>query len=110
MKLFKHTLSINFLNHSFITGILSSICVLSAILILSFKGLNLTIETLDGLFKHNGPIKNLTQYKKVIYLAQSKSKSLQQDAKKYADFLDLDYSFHYTGLDNLKSQLNQSVN
>ena len=23
-----------------------------------FKGLNLTIETLDGLLKHNGPIKN----------------------------------------------------
>ena len=31
-------------------------------------------------------------------------------SEKYADFLDLDYSFHYTGLDNLESQLNQSVN
>ena len=48
MKLFKHTLSINFLNHSFITGILSSISIISAILILSFKGLNLTIEFTGG--------------------------------------------------------------
>ena len=29
-----------------------------------FHGLNLTIETLDGLFKHNGPVKNLTFYQK----------------------------------------------
>ena len=48
MKLFKHTLSINFLNHSFITSILSSICVLSTILILIFKGLNLSIEFTGG--------------------------------------------------------------
>ncbi len=48
MKLFKHTLSINFLNHSFITSILSSVCILSAILILIFKGLNLTIEFTGG--------------------------------------------------------------
>ena len=31
-----------------------------------FFGLNLTIETLDGLIKHNGPIKNLFHYKKII--------------------------------------------
>ena len=31
-----------------------------------FHGLNLTIETLDGLFKHNGPLKNLTQYKRLL--------------------------------------------
>ena len=31
-----------------------------------FIGLNLTIETLDGLIKHNGPIKNLTLYKKML--------------------------------------------
>ena len=29
-----------------------------------FCGLNLTIETLDGLIKHNGPIKNIDSYKK----------------------------------------------
>jgi len=31
-----------------------------------FRGLNLTIETLDGLIKHNGPIKNFKPYTKVI--------------------------------------------
>ena len=29
-----------------------------------FCGLNLTIETLDGLIKHNGPIKNILPIKK----------------------------------------------
>ena len=70
-------------------------------LVIEGLGIDKHPELKNDYFKH---------YKKVIYLAQSKSKSLQQDAKKYADFLDLDYSFHYTGLDNLKSQLNQSVN
>jgi len=31
-----------------------------------FYGLNLTIETLDGLIKHNGPVKNLKPYKKIL--------------------------------------------
>ena len=31
-----------------------------------FQGLNLTIETLDGLIKHNGPVNNLTFYKKIL--------------------------------------------
>ncbi len=31
-----------------------------------FYGLNLTIETLDGLIKHNGPVKNITSYKKIL--------------------------------------------
>ena len=31
-----------------------------------FYGLNLTIETLDGLIKHNGPIKNTDSYKKIL--------------------------------------------
>ena len=31
-----------------------------------FHGLNLTIETLDGLIKHNGPVKNLSSYKKIL--------------------------------------------
>ena len=31
-----------------------------------FRGLNLTIETLDGLIKHNGPVKNLTKYRKIL--------------------------------------------
>jgi len=32
----------------------------------NYKGLNLTIETLDGLFKHNGPVKNIYSYKKIL--------------------------------------------
>ena len=31
-----------------------------------FKGLNLTIETLDGLVKHNGPIHNLNSYNLIL--------------------------------------------
>ena len=31
-----------------------------------FKGLNLTIETLDGLVKHNGPIYNLNSYNLIL--------------------------------------------
>ena len=31
-----------------------------------FFGLNLTIETLDGLIKHNGPVKNINSYKKIL--------------------------------------------
>jgi len=31
-----------------------------------FHGLNLTIETLDGLIKHNGPVKNIFFYKKIL--------------------------------------------
>ena len=32
----------------------------------NFYGLNLTIETLDGLLKHNGPINNIKPYKKIL--------------------------------------------
>ena len=31
-----------------------------------FKGLNLTIETLDGLIKHNGPVKNISSYNTML--------------------------------------------
>ena len=31
-----------------------------------FKGLNLTFETLDGLIKHNGPLKNLSKFDKIL--------------------------------------------
>ena len=33
-----------------------------------FDGLNLTIETLDGLLKHNGPIDDLNTIDKLIWL------------------------------------------
>ena len=32
----------------------------------NFLGLNLTIETLDGLIKHNGPVKNLNLYSTIL--------------------------------------------
>jgi dGTPase len=32
----------------------------------NFKGLNLSIETIDGLVKHNGPVKNLTKLNKIL--------------------------------------------
>ena len=32
----------------------------------NFKGLNLSIETLDGLIKHNGPIKNKIKYNRIL--------------------------------------------
>lgn len=41
---------------------------------LKFKGLNLTIETLDGLLKHNGPINDLNKVKELIGLKNLKGK------------------------------------
>jgi dGTPase len=41
---------------------------------LKFKGLNLTLETLDGLLKHNGPIKDLTSVKRLIGLKNFRNK------------------------------------
>ncbi len=41
---------------------------------LKFKGLNLTIETLDGLLKHNGPIINTSKIDKIIGLKSLKNK------------------------------------
>ena len=39
-----------------------------------FRGLNLTIETLDGLIKHNGPVKDLTKFKKIFTKNELKNK------------------------------------
>jgi len=41
---------------------------------LKFKGLNLTIETLDGLLKHNGPINNTDHLDTIIGLKNFKNK------------------------------------
>ena len=41
---------------------------------LKFNGLNLTIDTLDGLLKHNGPILDLSPVKNLIGLKNLKSK------------------------------------
>ena len=39
-----------------------------------FFGLNLTIETLDGLIKHNGPVKNLNLYNTILKKSLFKNK------------------------------------
>ena len=41
---------------------------------LKFKGLNLTIETLDGLLKHNGPIEDLSKVNRIIGVKNFKNK------------------------------------
>ena len=41
---------------------------------LKFKGLNLTLETLDGLLKHNGPIHNTSKINKIIGIRNFKKK------------------------------------
>ena len=41
---------------------------------LKFKGLNLTIETLDGLLKHSGPVININKVENIIGLKNLKNK------------------------------------
>ena len=50
-----------------------------------FKGLNLTLETLDGLIKHNGPIKNLKKYEKILEIKYFKNQipSLKEEIKNH---------------------------
>ena len=66
---------------------------------LKFKGLNLTIETLDGLLKHNGPILNLSKIKDLIGLKNlqnkivfNKSASLEAQISSISD--DIAYNNH----------------
>ena len=40
----------------------------------NFLGLNLTIETLDGLIKHNGPLKNTYNFEKILNINSFKKK------------------------------------
>jgi len=55
-----------------------------------FKGLNLTLETLDGLIKHNGPIKNLSKFStwdslnnKDVTIATTLGTSQEEKAKEF---------------------------
>ena len=74
-----------------------------------FKGLNLTLETLDGLIKHNGPIKNLKKFKKILgtnyfknKIKFSSSPSLEAQLASISD--DIAYNSHDLE-DGLKSNL-----
>ncbi len=75
----------------------------------TFKGLNLTLETLDGLIKHNGPIKKLKKFKKILGLNYFKNKinfsespSLEAQIASISD--DIAYNSHDLE-DGLKSNL-----
>jgi len=66
---------------------------------LKFKGLNLSIETLDGLIKHNGPYNELNKLDKIIGLKKFKNKinfknntSLEAQIASIAD--DIAYNNH----------------
>ena len=74
-----------------------------------FKGLNLTLETLDGLIKHNGPINDLKKYKKILEINYFKNKikfssspSLEAQIASISD--DIAYNSHDLE-DGLKSNL-----
>ncbi len=74
-----------------------------------FKGLNLTYETLDGLLKHNGPIKNKNRYNKILGKNYFKNKinfslrpSLEAQLASISD--DIAYNSHDLE-DGLKSNL-----
>ena len=74
-----------------------------------YKGLNLTFETLDGLIKHNGPIKNLKKYKEILGIKYFKKKinfsaspSLEAQIASISD--DIAYNSHDLE-DGLKSNL-----
>ena len=74
-----------------------------------FKGLNLTLETLDGLIKHNGPVKNLTKFEKILGIKYFRNKikfstspSLEAQIASISD--DIAYNSHDLE-DGLKSNL-----
>ena len=74
-----------------------------------FKGLNLTFETLDGLLKHNGPIKSKKKYNKILGKNYFKNKinftsrpSLEAQIATISD--DIAYNSHDLE-DGLKSNL-----
>ena len=71
--------------------------------------MNLTLETLDGLIKHNGPIKNLKKFKKILGIKYFKNKikftsspSLEAQLASISD--DIAYNSHDLE-DGLKSNL-----
>ncbi len=48
-------------------------------------------------------------YRRVVYLAQSDSKALQDKAKTHADFLGLDYEYRFCGLEPLNHVMKLNI-
>ena len=48
-------------------------------------------------------------YKNVVYLAQKQDNVLESKARECADYLNLEFSVHFTGLKNLGNQLNEAM-
>ena len=48
-------------------------------------------------------------YKNVVYLAQLQDNILESKARECADYLNLEFSVHFTGLKNLGNQLNEAM-
>tara|TARA_B100001029_G_C15021963_1_gene431148 strand:+ start:215 stop:808 length:594 start_codon:yes stop_codon:yes gene_type:complete len=48
-------------------------------------------------------------YKNVVYLAQLQDNVLESKARECADYLNLEFSVHFTGIKNLGNQLNEAM-
>jgi len=48
-------------------------------------------------------------YKRMVYLAQTESQELQSQAKKHADYLGLEYRYHFHGDDPLSLLLKPAL-
>ena len=48
-------------------------------------------------------------YKRLTYLAQTDSEELIKKAKEYADFLNLEYNYYYTGLNQFRLDIEQGI-
>ena len=67
---------------------------------------------IDGLGISKHPIlkdEYFKNYKNIVYLAQKHDNDLELKAKDCANYLNLEYSVHYTGLGNFKDQLNKAM-
>ncbi len=63
---------------------------------------------IDGLGLGKNPdlkVEYFKNYKKIVYLAQKPDDELKRKAQNHAEYLDLQFDIHYTGLNNLESQL-----
>ena len=63
-----------------------------------------------GISKHHS-LKDeyFKNYKNIVYLAQKHDNDLELKAKDCANYLNLEYSVHYTGLGNFEDQLNKAM-